>query len=384
MTSGRLFLKRFKAESRFHFETFNYVVPKLYWFYILGPYMFFIVAFYRELWENPFDYWPQQFPFFVMLGLAMLFLSFDSFRSYVQSADLLYILHQKKLIKGLRLYGFLVSIITSLLQIVPLIIILLPVLRTVEPLTVNSIGLLALLLFAYKMLGMLLRKTLLYHWFGKVLGLLLFALILFLYRLTPMMILTVSMIAIIAVVLIYLRGLDKSVGFYQEIALEAKEKHRFVWLILLASALGSLMQGKKPPLVPQLPAVKFNRPQLLFRNSKAIFSRRSPDNGLLEFALKAFLRSDSKRNAYLLLTIIPAGLGLFLPPIPQTIIFIIMIIGSWMFASGAFDKIATHDFFKIVPIEKEVQERTDSRFCVYLVTFAMMLAVLSWLVSGLI
>jgi len=380
MNSGRLFFKRFKDETRFHYETFNWVLPKLYWFYFLGPYLFFIVAFYREVWENPFDYWPAHFPFRVAFAIALLFLSFDSFRSYIQSADLLYILQKKSLTQGLRIYGFFLSLLQALLQVIVAMVLLLPLFRTEHLLEPQVVGRFALVLFAYKMASMLLRKQFLYDRFDKLLGVLLFALTLTFYDLPPLG----SMLIILGVAIIYLHGIGRNDRFQQEISLEAKEKHRFMWLIFLSSALGSLAQGRKPLYVPTIPTLKANRPQFLFRDSRRVFSERNPENLVLEFCLKAFLRNGSGRNAYLATIGIPAGLGLFLPAVPQFILFFVMIIGSWVFASGAFDKIVAHGFFQIVPIEKELREKVDNRFCLYLVTPAMMLATLSWFFSGFI
>lgn len=375
MTSARLFFKRFKAESRFHFETFSWVVPKLYWFYILGPYAFFMIAFYREIWDNPHEYWPVDWPFTILLGLGLLLLSFGCFRSYLFQADLLYVVQNKKLVKGLRLYGFFSSLILSLLQISAVVVLLLPFLRGGESLELASISSLALLLLAYRMLSMFFRHRFVSHWLGNLLGVLLFVGTLFLYGQDYIFLGALSLIGIMIAFVCYLQKLESNEGFTEEILVELKERHKFIGLIFFVSSF----KTDGIPKFERSDLSKSNRPQLLFTNSKRIFKERTDENAFLEFSLKSFIRNPNYRQSYLMILGVPAVLLLFLPPIVQIILLVVMLIVLWMFASGVFDKIISHEFFYLVPVNKELQKEVNSRFCAYLVMPGVGLIAFVWL-----
>ncbi|MCL1949304.1 MAG: ABC transporter permease [Turicibacter sp.] len=375
MNSTRLFLTRFKAESRFHLDTFTWVVPKLYWFYILGPYGFFAVALYRDFLEQPHAYWPKDWPFAILLGIGLLFLSFGSFRSYLLEADLLNIIQNQKVVTGLRRLGRLMSTTLAILPATAVTVLLLPFLGAGD-----EILPLFLMLFAYKLVGMYIHQRFIYHWLGKFLSVALFAAVMYLFTLGALAYGVASVAAILFILILSHQKLGQNSGFSREISVELKEKHRYVGWIFLASSFKS----EGVPSFERSPLSKSNQPGILFANSRPIFKERSQENVFLEFSLKSFLRNPADRGAYLKVVFFPAAIMFALPQVAQIILLVVILIALWLFADGAFQKIAAHEFFYLAPVSKEIHEAVSSRFCLYLVIPGIGVNAIAWYLSSFI
>ena len=361
MNSRHLFLKRFKAESRFHYENFIWVFPKLYWFYILGPYAIFGVAFYRELWNYPEQYFPSYFPKALLVGGAMLFLSFGTFRSYLFEADLLYLLQNKKLLRGMRLYGFISSLFVSLVQVFIVMVVFLPFLRAGS--SMIEAGLLSGLLWGYKVSGMLIRSRYGHHWSGRFFGVILFLGTVLIFTLGPVIYISLALVMVLATLFVYVQKLESNERFYQEIAVEWKEKYKFVSFIFFASQF----RMDEVPEITKSPLSKSPAPDFLFPKSRRIFKKRNLKNSFLEFSLKSFIRNPSYRFSYLRLLTTPAILAIVLPSIVQLILYVVMICAIGVFASGVFEEIGNHEFFQLVSVNKEIREKVEYRFIICLI-----------------
>jgi ABC-2 type transport system permease protein len=352
MSGKQLFKKRLVKEWKSQWKVIRSVLDWTIAVYLAIPAIIAVVVIYTSAWKNDHQYWSEGIPFFVLLLIILLLLLLGNFRTYLEEADLIFLLQRKQLLYQLKLYGFLYSAFQAIVGVVFLFIAILPILFTIYKFSIVETMMLFIAVSAFHFLCLTLKKIIrrrLYKWLVFPLCFILtFLLILFA---NPVVYGIVSIIGISYLIYYHITQLTKqNHWFLKEIEIEGEERRRYTELILNLS-----MEVEKD-------TTKQRRKPLLFRQSGRIFRKRNNENGLLELYLKAFLRKKSYVFTYYQLLAVTCTAIILLPLWIKWIVFIcfIFFISSWL--HSLYAKMIKSPFFSIVPVKKELSDSVWFRF----------------------
>jgi ABC-2 type transport system permease protein len=353
MKVRKLFFNRVIEEWRFQWGVLHSVLDWTIQLYFLVPALIIVPLVYMDVWRNIDYYWNSTIPFFFLLSFILLLLCRGNFRTYLQEADLLHLIQQQKLIYGLKLGGFYLSLVQLLIGQLIIFIICLPVLFMRYSFSSWHIFCLFISISAFRMVVLTLKKVLdrpIWKWVFFTLVLTGFAVLI----LNTNTLVTGILGLIVNLFIIWLHTyklLATRRLFSKEIDIERTEKIKLIKFILHFSN----------------PVEKENtflskKPILLFRNSKRLFKNRTKINGLTEISLKSLLRHRQNLVSYFQILFITSFALIVSPIWIKWLVYFLFVfyINAWL--KALFKKISSSSFFTVIPIQADTAKEADLRF----------------------
>ncbi|WP_079478970.1 ABC transporter permease [Halobacillus salinus] len=352
MAGFQLFKKRLVHDFQEQMKPVRSILDWSVLLYIVVPSMIVFPFFYVDAWENVHLYWGDEVPFIFLTGLFLLVASRGNIRTYVWEADLIYLLQQKRLLRELKRYGFLISLLSVLLRNLVIVFIALPVLSIIYGLDYPDILCFLTIIGAYQLTILTVKKV-----FSKKLWKWLLTAIMFIAYinmiefLTPSVYGFIGLIILVTLVLLHMNLAKNTRWLLNEMRIEQRERSKYSLLIL------------KHSVEVEKASHNYNKkPVVLFRNSSRIFKKRNRENGVLELQLKAFLRDRNYMISYAQLM----GLTCFALTIVPFWVKII-IYGSFIFfirywAGVISRKMLMDQFFQVVPLKNAKLEMVEAEF----------------------
>jgi ABC-2 type transport system permease protein len=353
MTVRKLFLKRVIEDWRFQWGVLHSVFDWTIQLYFLIPALIITPFVYMDVWRNIDYYWHPSIPFFVPLSIILLLSYRGNIRTYLQDADLLYLIQQNKLIYGLKLYGFFLSLVRLLVDEFIIFILSLPILFLSYGFTPMEVLWLFFSINAFRWVVLTLKKVIdrpIWKW---VICSLVFVSILLLNLYTNTAVTGILGI-IVDLFIIWLHTNKLLVThrlFSREIDIERTERIKLIKFILHFSTTVE----KENKLLSK-------KPILLFRKSKRLFQNRTKINGLTEIILKSFLRHRHYLISYFQILFITSFAIIISPIWIKWLVFILFVffINAW--SKALYKKMSSSAFFTVVPIQSDTTKEASLRF----------------------
>jgi Predicted ABC-type exoprotein transport system, permease component len=352
MSGNKLFLTRLIGEYRYQWRVLHTVLDWSVMLYIAIPAAVILPFAYADFWRNIHLYWDARLPVQIVLILLLILSGYGNIRTYLFDADLLFLIQRRKVIRQLKRDSFLSSLLALSLVEAVLLFAALPVLVGIYRYTVPLILSLFLVVSAYKLMSMTIRKAAghaVIRWLLRVVS----------FSLTGMVLTTASFqLWIVFGGIVWLLMLWLNVRRFTEINDWARELENEYGMHTRLIRVILRYTGEVPK--PQTRSSR--KPLLFFRKSGRIFKQRSEENGLLEFLLKSVLRNKKHLSLYYKLIGVTCIAVLFLPFWLKWTIFFLFIwfINRWL--GTLFLDLTVNDFFVLVPFRSENAERACQRF----------------------
>lgn len=285
MTARQLFYRRLRQEWTYQYKAWRSAIDWTVMLYFIVPGLLFAGGYYATLWREV-PSWMQFVPLPGAIVLLYLFASLGTVRVFLEEGDQLFLRQKPLWIHTIRSFGIRYSLIGQTLFTALLAVVALPLLAGAYKLDAVQLTGIFMLTALFKMVLSLVRSmlTLRFRSWRRVLlliasfvlgGIAYVGLQLTLWN-TPFLLLGSSLTVMLLLAAAIRLRLSMRGSFEQELHNEGIEKMK-----VTAMLLGDL--AEKPPLIRR------KRP-LLFRNSGQLFRKKTPANGLTEFAVKSFLR----------------------------------------------------------------------------------------------
>jgi len=340
MNSRKIFITRLISGWKFQYKVIKTIADWTVMLYLIIPANIIFIMMYRSWWqETPswIVFMPLSFLFFLIFLLSWN----GNIRTYVQEADKVFLVKNKRIFLGMKRWGYAYSLFVQFIHIGVAIFIFLPFLRNHYLLDWKQI---ILLLFYF----ISLKKTILLVKFhlGKIerkfvkliVSSLVFIIILgfcqWIFILWGkgafLSIYIFGVIMLIASILLSLMELNKISSIDHEIALSREEKMKSIDLIFSLS------------LEIEKPVISKRTKPLLYRRSKRIFKKRTQINGVAELFIKIFIRNFSYVGSYFQIISVTGAAMMIIPPLwIKTVIFSGFLIMMYSWLSLIWDKITT-------------------------------------------
>ncbi|WP_394580398.1 ABC transporter permease [Cytobacillus firmus] len=346
MKSNSLFLRRLINNWSYQFGIFRTIADWTIMVYLIVPGTVIFGMIYRSWWlETP--EWMADLPLFLLFFLFYIFSWLGNFRPFVLEADKVFLVKNKTLFMGMRKWGFVYSLFFQAMGTAAMIAVFLPFLKNRYLLEWSQIAVFLLFFISLKW-SIMIVSYFLKRIEGKlkkyVITFLLFVLLSWFSQLVYSLwsigaefpVIIASALLLSGALIRASRLLKKISALEFEVMLEQEEKTKYIkWIFMMAPDL-------------EKPVVSMRTKPLLFRNSRRIFSKRTPITGLAELFLKIFIRNPSYIFSYFQIISVSAAGILLIPPLWIKVIVsgvFLFLMYSWL--SLTWDKaIMSHPFTK--------------------------------------
>lgn len=352
MSGNKLFFRRLVSEFQYQRRVLKTIVDWSIMLYLAIPAAIIIPFVYADVWRNIHIYWNAQIPFSIVLLLLLILSGYGTLRTGLLDADLLFLIQRRKAIRQLKCDSFIYSMFVLILIECLLLAAALPVLIGIYQFTVQKIFSLMLLVSAFKLTVMTVKKSVdqvIIRWLLRFLGFSLTGTLLI--NAFPMLWAIFGGTAWAVLLWLNVRGFSKINRWAKDLETEYDAHTRLIRLIL-----------RYTNEIPKPRASRRKKPLLLFRKSGRFFKERSEANGLLEFLLKSVFRNKVHLSLYYKLIGITCLAVLFLPVGLKWAVCVLFIwfMNRWL--RTLFRDISVNDFFIIVPYHSESAEKACLRF----------------------
>lgn len=313
MKSRQLFYHRVIRNWKFQSKVFRSVADWTVVLYILIPAVIFCIAIYLSWWKE-LPVWLDNIPFIIPFFVLYLLSWSGNIRTFIVEADKVFLVKNQDLLRGLKRRAYIYSFLLQIFVMCAGFICLLPFLLHYYLLTWQEINVLfiyfssiqaCLLFLKYQIRKIvstirkgviLLCLFLAFNWFSQ-----------WMYSIVNngyhFPVYAISITILMLSMILSLKAISKLGSLNIHIEMEQERKSSITQYIFMAS--------------PQIekPVVMKRKKPLLFRNSKRIFKKRSPINGLIELFIKIVIRNSSHLYGYLLLINSTTWAIILVPPI---------------------------------------------------------------------
>lgn len=364
MNSFKIFFDRVKRDGVFQYNIIKSVADWTVLLYMIIPAVAIAVSIYCSWWRE-LPPWTEQLPFSLWASIAFLICLVPRYRTYVQEADSVFLVHHRSLFLSMKTWAYFYSIMKALLQMMLFIVAVLPFLLKVYSFTVTEVVSFACFYMAVLLVSMSVKAILFRRFSGwrRYLmggGCVVFLLIMngFLLKDLSTHLFFSSIILVLLIVVsffLYYPRVKSTAYFQYEYAEENEERLRYMNLIFAAS-----------PTLEKPKSIKRKKP-ILYRHSRRIFKERSSVNGFIELFLKVILRNHEYLSGYYQLFSVTVIAVLFIPPLLFKVFIVIgYAIFIWIWLINLWNRILlSHPFGKQYEGNKGF-ELAQRKVCFYL------------------
>ncbi len=382
MSGARIWWLRTKRDWLYQYKIFRSVFDWTVIVYLLIPAIVFAGIAYNSWWFSMPD-WLAPFPY-ELFFLGCFFFSWQGgIRTFMEEADQLALLQFPKAIYTLRSIGVIYSWGLLVLKWILIYLFLFPILNHFPELNVEQFHLLLLFFFClnvlltsykqvvykYGLVKKILTHCLVFSLFSVLVYFFLFKFISWLITLTSILFIFYA----IWQVKIYQSQLGT---FYEDVEKEQRNKVKYITFFFAINPEIYIPKAKKQK----------KRSWVFWRNSSRIFQERTPENGVTELFIKAFLRDKSNIFRYLQLISV-TGVIIFAVPIWfKWLVFIAFFIFFTMWIGMLFKELIKQNPYLSNDYGKEnymftAKEKCETRFVYPAVVFVFMITCLSTMIT---
>ncbi len=138
MNSFKIFFDRVKRDGVFQYNIIKSVADWTVLLYMIIPAVAIAVSIYCSWWRE-LPPWTEQLPFSLWASIAFLICLVPRYRTYVQEADSVFLVHHRSLFLSMKTWAYFYSIMKALLQMMLFIVAVLPFLLKVYSFTVTEV-----------------------------------------------------------------------------------------------------------------------------------------------------------------------------------------------------------------------------------------------------
>jgi ABC-2 type transport system permease protein len=314
---NKLFLRRLLDDARAQYKVISVVIDWIIMLYIVVPVGLILLSIHVQLWRISLPFWLVNLPFQYTTFIFVLVTILGSLILRLEAADVLFLKQHAKVMRALKRYGLLYSLLIQGLVIGMILFYLSPILFRVYGMNVIAMIQLFLVMYLLKSIYMIVANLIqvcIKGWRSKVV----------LFVLTPATIgvywLWLNFIRnqyfiLFAISLVLLLGLmswyrlKKVDRFEAELAEDQRIKGKLT-AFLVTQAVG------KPRKIRTKPT--------FFKKSNKLFKLRSPENRLAEIMIKSFIRGEGFKT-YLQMSAL-AFIATIMSPSPINILIALFIL----------------------------------------------------------
>lgn len=332
------YIRRMKRDAKFQLKAFGLVIDWTIFIYLVIPAIIALGVIDYKLWQAP-PAWTSLVPA-SLFGVCLFFTAQVSFvRTYVVHADELFVIQNLKYYQSLIQTGKCFTVLKAILETVILFLYILPIFKIGYQLS----NLFIVLLYCYVLFWSLLQKLasrwfLLrgYKWLSRIFNLCAFILYgggLFALFEYPVSGAGVTLI-ILAMVLFLLKKEKHPLRFFHAEA-ERERNEKWKWAILFMMRSGEVENIRKMRKYP-----------FLNKNSRPIYSERSPEKVLTEMYWKWHIRNGRQLKFYLYFLSFSFYGMVIIPQKVKFIALVFILFAGYKIQEGIWKSFTTHPFTK--------------------------------------
>ncbi len=339
ITINKLFFRRLREEWKLRIRTLKILADWTVVLYILAP---FFVAFGYEYisWWKQTPSWIKEVPIFVIWGLGLFFASIGSMRMFIQEGDQLFLLQHAKWIKGLKIRGFLYSLISFSLQTVFVVCILSPLFTLNYHYTLEQIFSFGLFILLAKLMFSQMKLFIQDHISSisrNILYFIIVAMSVSIVCFTQVynhlsILLLIDMGLLVGSLLLMYKKLNRGRTFFIDVSYEQQMSMKMFSFIIKMDGL----QEKKNILGK-------NRP-FFFRHSNVLFQERSKRNIIMEIMLKTIFRNSMYLRDYFQMTAVYTVAILVVPIWLKWILWFLFGVIFVIYGNSFFKRVLSSEF----------------------------------------
>lgn len=364
------YIRRTKRETKFQLKAFGMVIDWTVFIYILVPAVIALGVIDYQLWQAP-PVWTSFVPV-SLLGLVLFSASkLSSVRTYIERADELFVIQNLRYYKTLIQAGKWFIILKTSLETAILILYILPILKLGYHLSTNFI----IIIYFYALIWSLFVR-LASRWFalrGLRWRYRVFAIMAFVVYSTgfyslfgqQMIVITIT-VFILAMVLFFLKKENRPLRFFHAEA-ERERNEKWKWVTFFMRQSGEIEGIQKVRKYP-----------FLNKNSRPIFSERSPEKVLTEMYWKWQIRNGRQLKRYLYFLFVSFYGMTIIPSKVKMIVLLFILFAGFKLQEGIWKTFITHPFTRnlgALTVNESIVAKAKKRFLT--VTWLIPLAVLA-------
>jgi ABC-2 type transport system permease protein len=314
---NKLFLRRLLDDARAQYKVISVVIDWIIMLYIVVPVGLILLSIHVQLWRISLPSWLVNLPFQYTTFIFVLVTILGSLILRLEAADVLFLKQHAKVMRGLKRYGLLYSLLIQGLVVGMILFYLSPILFRVYGMNVIAMIQLFLVMYLLKSIYMIIANLIqvcIKGWRSKVV----------LFVLTPatigvywlwlnftrnqyFVLFAISLVLLLGLMSWYrLKKVDR---FEAELAEDQRIKGKLT-AFLVTQAVG------KPRKIRTKPT--------FFKKSNKLFKLRSPENRLAEIMIKSFIRGEGFKT-YLQMSAL-AFIATIMSPSPINILIALFIL----------------------------------------------------------
>ncbi|PJO45591.1 ABC transporter permease [Lysinibacillus xylanilyticus] len=347
MTS--LLRQRRKLERSYNFKLLANIIDWTVALYVVVPAIIIGFFLYKDFILNISSSWVIHIPLVFIIVLLFLITRIETIRTYLQRADRLFLIQNRKQMVRLKRAGLYWSLSKHLILLSSALALLAPIFIIVHHVKIFELLILLLLLFTNNFTNVLLQLKL-HKWQQQVSNILMCILgtVCFLY--VPVIITAlIYLILLVYCTSYYNRHFVYSTKYFDQ-QVELDQAAFYKWQSLLFQIAPEL----RSQLVPKL-----KKPRLLWKNSKRMF-RRS-DYFIEEIVCKTMLRQKQYLFGYLRFLSMGIGLTIIVPSWAKIIILVILYFTLRSMMQSVIQQIFEHKIWSIFQVTNEQMNAANSR-----------------------
>ncbi|MCR6109634.1 ABC transporter permease [Bacillus sp. A301a_S52] len=342
-----IMIRRLKSEWSYHYSVWKSAVDWVIWLYILIPALIVFGYQYYALWTGVAD-WPNHYPLTFTWFIFFIVSLKGTTRLFIRDADVLFLRQHPSYLRAIMKGGIIYSFIGNTLTILVIAGVFLPIWLIYDDVSYDRIATFLLFVTVFRMIYHLAKQWVSLTYSGwtlffvnmllTIISLAIFNGALFsssVIRFVIVLILIMSLYALVK------WRLNATWHFFDDCVREQGEK-------LKLSAIFIAVQGYKMPKRFK----SHKKPRILFPDSDAIYSARTPSHVMGETTIKFMLRNKSKLFTAIQLTIVFMFAAALAPFWIKWLLLPICTFSLIHFVRSSWTDLTTHTFFKLYRFEK--------------------------------
>lgn len=295
----KIFQKRVRDHltslSTFYKRSIDWIV----WIYLILPASVISIYYYIQWWTDP-ELLNMQGVHLILFGILFFVMLFGNIRFFIERADQLFFRQFETSFQRLKFLGLIYSIVIQGLLLALTFMIFAPIMLVQMKMSLALFVWLYLFIWIGSVMYPAGKQLIQYHFAGwrlhlfvsilNVCSLIVYSVLLYVHTTLEdviLLILTFILFLILAVLLVF-PYVNKRGTFQEDLAKEMMLKYRFTSLALQSAGLIGAPQFQR------LKPLKGNKRPWFFRHSGTIFTKRTPENALIELYLKYLIRDKNK------------------------------------------------------------------------------------------
>ncbi len=331
------YIRRYKREIKFQLKAFGLVIDWTVFIYILVPAMIALGVIDYQLWQAP-PAWTSFIPL-SSLGLMGLFFAsqLSSVRSYIERADELYVIQNLRYYQTLIQSGKWFIILKTSLESAIIILYILPILKLGYHLSTNFIIIIYFYVFIWSLFVKLASR-----WFAlrglrwRYRAFTILAFVVYSTGFSSLfgqyLIAIIITVFILTMVLFFLKKENRPLRFFHAEA-ERERNEKWKWAALFLRQSGE-MEGIQ----------KVRKYPFLNKNSRPIFSERSPEKVLTEMYWKWHIRNRKQLKLYLYFLLVSFYGMTIIPAKIKMIVLLFILFAGFKLQEMIWKTFITHPF----------------------------------------